>query len=67
MGSEFSLSVGPSSTNLSLKFNLKFITLMTCENVTDNVFRYTEYSSVIFKIVGINYNQTDFDQILITL
>jgi len=67
MGSRFSVSVGPLSTYLSLKFNLKFITLMTCQNVTDNFFRYTEYSSVIFRIMGINCNQTDFDQILITL
>jgi len=67
MGSRFCLSVGLFSTSLSLKCNLKFIALMTCENVTDNVFRYTEYSSVIFRIMGINCNQTDFDQILIAL
>ena len=40
---------------------------MTCEIVTHNVFRYMEYSSVIFRITGINCNETDFDQILITL
>lgn len=40
---------------------------MTCENVTDNVLRYTEYSSVIFRIMGINCNQNDFSQILIML
>jgi hypothetical protein len=67
MNSRFSLSVGPLSTYLSLQLNLKFIKLMTCENVTDNVFRYTEYSSVIFRIMGKYCNQTDFDQILITL
>jgi hypothetical protein len=44
MGSRISVSVGPLSTYLFLKFNLKFITLMACENVIDNFFRYTEYS-----------------------
>jgi hypothetical protein len=52
---------------LSLKFNLKFITPMTCENVIESGLRYTEYSSVIFRIVDINCNQTEFNQILITL
>jgi len=67
VGSRFSLSLGPVSTNLSLKFNLKFITFMACEIVTHNDFRYTEYSSIIFRIMGINCNETDFDQILFTL
>jgi hypothetical protein len=62
-----SLSVGPLSTDFSWKVNLKFITLMTCANVIDNGFRYMESLSAMLRIMGLNSNKSDFNQILITL
>jgi hypothetical protein len=67
MRSRFSLSAGPFSTDFSIKFNLKFITLMTCGHVIDNGFKYMAYLSVILRIMNVNNIKSDFDQRRITL